>query len=340
MVNAIVHDLSFSRNPEGTELVAGYLRELHFVHGFETVFIPDTLYAVINAQKNSKEKYLGKLGHLNRNENNTMRECEKKLESILWKMKRTDIDEAHLRSFLSLLSVWLQAIRLKSLVVEPLSSPVNNFSTLTNLLVGDQRDYIGKLADDLELWLFSHFADLYSEWPYFLDFSVRTAESLQEDEGYAKFHSLFMDLRTKSQTYSTHENSLKKREKTLSRMLAYCNFILALAKQKCGKEVIITKSSLAVSNKTLSATGKRNWNYADIARLLWPDNSDSPNFVPCFTHIRLYPLELLKSISPYALLPRNANPLVYYSSFEIGEEAQLRLALGTFRKRLKITGIS
>jgi hypothetical protein len=176
--------------------------------------------------------------------------------------------------------------------------------------------------------------------PYFLNFSIETAGKIQEDEGYAKFYRLFKDLRTESQTYSTHKNSLKKRAKTLSHMLAYCNFILALAKQKYGRGVIITKSSLAVSNKTLSAAGKRNWNYADIAPLLWPDNSNSPDFVPCFAHIRLYPLELLKSISPYSLLPRNANPLVYYSSFEVGEEAQLRLALGSFRKRLKITGIS
>lgn len=340
MVNAIVHDLSFSRTPEGTELVVSYLRQLHFVHGFETVFIPSALHAVINAQKNSKEKYLRKLGHLNRNENSTMRECEKKLESILWKMKRTDIDEAHLRSFLSLLSVWLQAIRLKSLVVEPLCSPVNNFSTLTYLLVGDQRDYIGKLADDIELWLFSHFADLYSEWPYFLDFSVRTAESLQEDEGYAKFHRLFKGLRTKSQIYSTHENSLKKRAKTLSRTLAYCNFILALAKQKCGKEVIITRSSLAVGNKTLSATRKRIWNYADFAHLLWQDNSERPTFVPCFAHVKLHPLQLLKSIRPYGLLPENMNPLVYYGSFEMSEETHLKLALSAFRKRLKISGTS
>lgn len=340
MVNAIVHDLSFPRNPEETELIAGYFRQLHFVHGFEAVFIPSTLYAVVNAQKNSKEKYLRKLGHLNRNENNTMRECEKRLESILWKMKRTDIDEAHLRSFLSLFSVWLQAKRLKSVVVEPLCSPVNSFSALTYLLVGDQRDYIGKLADDLELWLFSHFADLYSEWPYFLDFSVRTAESVQEDEGYAKFHRLFIDLRTKSQTYSTHENSLKKRAKTLSHMLAYCNFILALAKQKYGKEVIITGSSLAVSNKTLSATRKRIWNHADLARLLWQSDSVRPTFVPCFAHVKLHPLDLLKSIRPYGLLPRNVNPLVYYGSFEMSQEEQLKLALSAFRKRLKINDTS
>jgi hypothetical protein len=149
-----------------------------------------------------------------------------------------------------------------------------------------------------------------------------------------------MGLQTKSQTYSMHENSLKKRAKTLSHMLAYCNFILALAKQRYGKEVIITRSSLAVSNKTLSATRKRTWNHADLANILWQDNSERTTFVPCFAHIKLHPLNLLKSIRPCTLVPRNVNPLVYYSSFEISEEAQLRLALGTFRKRLKITGIS
>ena len=338
MVNAIVYDLSFSRNIEGIELAVGYLRQLHFVHGFETVFIPSTLHAVVNSQKNKKEKYLRELRGLNRNENNAMKECEEKLQSILWKMKRTDIDESHLRPFLSLVSVWLQAIRLRSVVVEPVCSPVNSFSALICLLVGDQRDYIGKLAEDVELWLFSHFADLYSEWPFFLDFSVQTADSVQEDEGYAKFQRLFMGLRTKSQIYSTHESPLKERSKTLSRMLAYCNFILALAKQKYGKEVIITRSSLAVSNKTLSATRKRTLNYADLAHLLWQDNSDRPTFVPCFAHIKLHPLELLKSIRPYGLLPRKVNPLVYYGSFEMSEEAQLELALSAFRKRLKING--
>jgi hypothetical protein len=49
-------------------------------------------------------------------------------------------------------------------------------------------------------------------------------------------------------------------------------------------------------------------------------------------------LELLKSIRPYGLLPRKVNPLVYYGSFEMSEEAQLELALSAFRKRLKING--
>ena len=33
-----------------------------------------------------------------------------------------------------------------------------------------------------------------------------------------------------------------------------------------------------------------------------------------------------KSIRPYGLLPRNVNPLVYYGSFEMSEETQLKLA--------------
>jgi hypothetical protein len=60
-------------------------------------------------------------------------------------------------------------------------------------------------------------------------------------------------------------------------------------------------------------------------------------FVPCFLHIKFYPSELLKSVRPYGLLPEGTNPLVYYSLFENAQEAELKLVLSKFRKRLKIS---
>lgn len=336
MVNGIICDLYLPRNLEEMESVISYLHQLHFIHGFEKIYVPEVAIARIREWIQTYNMiYLRKLEEITSREDMLVRGCEEELDSILWKMKRTDVLEAQLDSFLSLYGMWLQAKRLKSLLVQSMSIPTNPFSRLVHLLVGEQREFIDLLADDIELWLFSHFADLYAEWPYFFNFSTETAKRLQKNDCYRHFHNQFINLRTTSCTYSTERSSLMKREETISRMLKYCSSILESLAKEHGKDMILTKASLTVSNETLVATRGEFWNYSALSEFLGQIREPHPVFSPSFVHIKFYPLVLLKSIKPFGSLSKSTNPLVYYSSFEEIQEAELKFALTRFRKRLK-----
>jgi hypothetical protein len=339
MVNAIILDLDLPRNIEDINFAITYLRQLNFFHGFGTIFVPKVVLDIISEFTSiNQEKYLKELGQISRSESKLAKDFEKKLSSILWQMKRTDIHEAQLSSLLSLYAVWLQAKRLKSLLIQSMSDPTSDFSRLIHLLGGEGREFIGPLADDIELWLFSRFADLYVEWPYFLRFPREVAATFLKDDYFKKIQKQFIDFRTRTCVHPANESEMKKRARMISKMQRYFSWILTLAKEKYGEEVIISKASLAVSNETLKATKRKTLNYSELAKFFKETKPITQNFVPYFIHIKFYPSKLLKPLKPYGLLPKNTNPLVYYHMFETAQEAELKLVFSKFRERLKING--
>lgn len=337
MMNAIILDLDLPRNIEEVNFAITYLRQLNFFHGFETIFVPKVVLDMISEfTSTNQEKYLKELEQISRSESKLAKDFEKKLNSILWQMKRTDIHEAQLSSFPSLYTVWLQAKRLKSLLIQSMSDPTSDFSRLIHLLAGEGREFIGPLADDIELWLFSHFADLYVEWPYFLRFPREVAESFLKNDYLKRIQKQLIDFRTRICIHPANELEMNKRARMISKMQQYFNWILTLAKEKYGEEVIISKTSLAVSNKTLKATERKTLKYSELARFLKETKPINQNFAPCFIHVKFYPSKLLKPVKPYGLLPKNANSLVYYHMFETAQEAELKLVFSKFREQLKV----
>lgn len=340
MVNAIILDLDLPRNTEEINFAITYFRQLNFFHGFETIFAPKVVLDTISKFTSiSLEKYLKELGQISRSDSKLAKDFEKKLNSILWQMKRTDIHEAQLSSLLSLYTIWLQATRLKSLIIQSMSDPTSHFSRLIHLLAGEDREFIGPLADDIELWLFSHFADLYVEWPYFLRFPKEVTKTFLKDDYFKRVQKQFIDFRTRTCAYPANELEMNKRARMISKMQHYFNWILTLAKEKYGEEVIISKASLAVSNKTLRATERKALNYSELARFLKETKLSNQNFAPYFIHVKFYPSKLLKPVKPYGLLPKSTNSLVYYHMFETAQEAEFRLVFSKFRERMKINGL-
>lgn len=338
MVNAIILDLDLPRNAEEINFAITYLRQLNFFHGFETIFVPKVVLDTISDfTPINQEKYLKEIGQISRRDSKLVRDFENKLTSILWRMKRTDIHEAQLSSLLSLYAIWLQAKGLKSLIVQSMSDPTSYFARLIHLLAGEGREFIGYLADDIELWLFSHFADLYVEWPYFLRFPKEAAETFLKDDYFKKMQKQFIDFRTRTCVHPANELETKKRARMISKMQRYFNWILTLAKEKYGKEVIISKASFAISNKALITTERKALNYSELADF-FKERSIEQNFAPCFIHVKFYPSKLLKPVKPYGLLPKSTNSLVYYRMFETAQEAELKLVFSKFRERLKING--
>jgi hypothetical protein len=337
MVNAIILDLDLPRNIEEVNFAITYLCQLNFFHGFETIFVPKVVLDTISEFTSiNQEKYLKELGQISRSESKLAKDFENELNSILCQMKRTDIYEAQLSSLLSLYTTWLQAKRLKSLIIQSMSDPTSHFSRLIHLLAGEGREFIGPLADDIELWLFSHFADLYVEWPYFLRFPKEVAETFLKDDYLKRIQKQFIDFRTRTCVYPVNRLEMKKRARMISKMQQYFNWILTLAKERYGEEVIISKTSLAVSNKTLKATERKTLKYSELAKFLKETKPINQNFAPCFIHVKFYPSKLLKPVKPYGLLPKNANSLVYYHMFETAQEAELKLVFSKFRERLKV----
>jgi hypothetical protein len=338
MVNAIVSDLVFSKNIEEIAFVLSYLRQLHFLQGFERIFLPRTAFDAIKESATIEEdKFLESIDKPTKSESALLKECEMELSSILWTMKRTDIHEAQLSSLLSLYSTWLQAKRQRSVIVQAALEPTSPFSRLIHLLAGEQKEFIGHLADDIELWFLSHFGDLYTEWPFFLSFSKDTARTLQKNDYYRDFFGEFVDLRTKTCGYSASKHEFTKRAIMLSEMVAYSHQILRLAKEMHGKEIILYRASLAVSNETITGIAREAWRYQTMAKFFKDEaKTTDQTFLPCFAYIKHYPLRLLKSMKPHGPLTKKTNPLVYHSLFETAQEAELELVLSSFKKRLKV----
>lgn len=339
MVNAIILDLAPPRNTEEINFAITYLRQLNFFHGFETVFVPKTVLDIISEFTSvNQEKFLKELRQISRSDSKLVKDFEKKLNSILWQMKRTDIHEAQLTSLLSLYAIWLQAKRLKSLIIQSMSNPTSDFSRLIHLLAGEGREFIGLLADDIELWLFSHFADLYVEWPYFLHFPRKVVENFLEDDYFKKIRKQFIGFRTRVCLHPANELEMNKRASMILKMQQYFSWILALAKEKYSEEVIISKASFAISNKLLKTTERKTLNYPELAKFFKGSESVCQDFAPCFVHVKFYPSELLKSAKPYSLLPKSTDSLIYYHMFETAQEAELKLVFSKFRERMKING--
>jgi hypothetical protein len=340
MVNAIICDLNLPNNREETDFFIAYLRQLHFFHGFDRIFVSKSAVDLIREWTSiDEEKYLRTLDQTNGYELVLARELEQELGDILWQMKKTDIYEANLSSLPSLYALWSVARRLESLIVQPMSTTTGDFSRIIHLLAGTQREFIGNLADDIELWLLCHFADIYVDWPYFLSFPKQIIEEFQREKLYWKNQNHFVDSRTKICGYAQNRMEYRKRESMISGMQKYFNHLTRWATEKHGQEVIINRTSIAVSNAMLSALEKTPLNYPALIRYFKKTPQTKRIFDPCFLNIKLYPLDLVKSASSNGLMNEGKSPFSRYGLFQTAQEVELELVLSRFKKRLKISGM-
>jgi len=333
MVNALLYGLPFTLgDPEEDKLLISYVKQLHCFHGFETIFVPEETYNRIITIKPLENDYLRKLPTPQNTEDKLLTKIKHELDSILWVLKKTDYLEAQLGSFISLYSMWAHALSLKAVVVLPTISPTSSVSHFFHILVSDKRDFIGRLADDLELWFLSRFGVVSVRWPYYLNFTKQIEEDLSTEFEFKPFN----DLRTEICRYPASRQEEQIRKKLLCDAIKFNRLLVDFSMANYSDNIILTPSTLGVSNKNLLAFEKLDWHFPKLMKILQEPILNSEGFVPCFVQDELYSLELIRRIQPLSLLGNAVNPLDYYRAFELGLDTNIDLALESFRKRLDI----
>ena len=333
MVNALLWDLpSTFDDPEETNLVISYVQQLHFFHGFEAIFVSEDTYDRIMARKLYENDYLRKLPTFQNSQDKLLAKIKHELDSILWTLKKTDHIEAQLNSFVSLYSKWVHALSLKAVVVLPMMAPTSSVSHFFHILVSDKRDFIGHLADDLELWLLSRFGNVPIRWPYYLNFSKQIKEDLSTQFDFEQFKY----SRTEICKYPTTKQEEQTRKKLLWEALEFNRSIIEFSMINYPDNIIFTRSAIGVSNENLLAFERLNWYHPKLMKILQEPILTGKGFMPCFVPDKLYSFELIQRIQPLSSLRNAINPLNYYSAFELACDKDVDLALENFKKRLSI----
>jgi len=333
MVNAILWSpASALNNVEETGLVIRYIQQLHSFHGFDTIFVPEDTYSRIRKKETYRMDYLRRLPNPPNRSDELIAEIRCRLDSILWELKRTDHIEAQLTSFISLYSKWIHARLLEAVVVLPMTSPTSPVSRFFHTLTGDQREFIKHLADDLELWFLSRFADIRIRWPHFLDFPEEIEEIIS-----ARFDlDKLKHLRTEICEYPTGKQEEQTRKKLLQEALELNGLIMEFATKNYRGITILTQSAIGVSNRNLLAFERLNWHYSELMKILQEPFPSSKRFLPCFIPDKLYSLEVVRKIEPLNSLQDATNPLEYYATFELVHDKNVDLALKSFERRLGV----
>jgi|GEM_PF-3158734 hypothetical protein len=326
--NAIVWELLPPRTAEEREFVVGYFRQLHFLQGLDDILISRDLFNSITNEIQPGDDYIKVLPEATKNEETLCYNFEDNLNSMLWKLKRTDIPESGLSCLLSMVEIWLRARELESVIVMPMSEVINSFTTLVHFLAGEKRDYLSYLADDVELWLFSHFADFYSDWPYFLRFTVPIAATLEEDCNFQQYKEKLMEVRNRC-FFAADDRSILNYEKLTSKTMIYQKQVNEFLLRNWGENIMIARGSLALSKSNLRTLINRKWKYGIFETL----ESENKPLNPYFLLFRFYPFELLKSIGPTDLSPEKPSFLKAYHYFETYYEAELKFALEKYGRR-------
>ena len=332
MVNALLWDLpSTLYNPEETNLVVEYVQQIHFLHGFETIFVSENIYDRIAARRPYENDYLRKLPNFQNSLYKLLEKVKHELDSILWNLKKIDHIEAQLNSFVSLYSKWVHALSLEAVVVLPMMVPTSSVSHFFHILVSDKRDFIGHLADDLELWLLSRFANVPIRWPYYLNFSEQIKENLSTQFDLDQFK----DLRTEICKYPTTKQEEQTRKKLLREALEFNKSIMEFSMTNYPDSIVLTRSAIGVSNENLLASERLNWHHPKLMKILQEPILNSKGFVPCFVPDKLYSLELIRRIQPLSSLRDAIDPLKYAVA-ELLCDKNVDFALENFKKRLDI----
>lgn len=336
MVNALLSYLPATvYEAKEIDMAIGYIRQLHFVHGYETIFLPEGAFRKLQTRIPRENEYVKKLPQRHKSDDKLVKEAGEILDRILWSLKKTDHVDAQLDSFLDIFSTWIRALSLKAVVVLPMARAIDSLSHFFHILVSDQRDFIGNLADDLELWLFSRFADVPIQWPYYLDFSNEIKETLLTRFDFDQFK----DLRTAICKSSVGKGLRVERENMLLGGAEFVGSILEFAKTFHRDKIIITQSAIGASNDSILAFKELNWHHPSLMQVLEEPILNDENFASCFMIDRFYSSEFIKKMQPFGSLKSAMNPLVYYASFELACDKEVGLALENFRER-KIKHIS
>lgn len=326
MVNALIPDLPTPTTKIEIKHIIQYLRQLHFLRGFETIYTPEKSLVnqiSLNFLREFPERF-------ERNMNSLIEVITEKLNSILWDMKKTDYMDADLTSFTSLYSLWLRARSMKAVIVFcrlHLLSPVLH---LSQLLISDRRDFIGNLADDIELWFFSHLADVQVQLPFFIDFSEEIRDLFSKRIDINKLHKLLNDLCK----YPTSDYEWKERGETLSRVINYGKVILRLARSRYRNQIVITSYPVAISNKSFGSFERLPWNYPSLKAIFKNVLLQNDTFNPFFILDTLYPRELLERMEPLEKIPLQKTPILLDIKSERTGYQAIELAHRKFLERL------
>jgi hypothetical protein len=335
MTNAIVWELSPINTSEGKKFLISYIRQVHYIHGFNDIYVPDRVFTSINSMFESYDTFIKRLPSMGKTNENILKNFEKGINHFLWSTKRTDILETGLTAFLATLAIWLQAKKLKATIILPLSKPISNFSRLIHILVGEQREAIECLIDDIEYWFFSHFADFSVEWPYFFDFSSVTIDMLQKDKKFMKCRNNFVESREKIFEVSFKKATLTQFTRTFlsvtNNQKAFFNHLY----KKYRKFFITTKASVAPSNQSWKTLKRVTSKWESIGISFEDAGLCKYKFAPYFTRLDLYPLELFKKIKANSLSETTTS---FRSAFNFGTalKAEMKLALDNYRKRIEL----
>ena len=337
MVNVVIWEFLPPRSFEEKEFAIAYFRQFHYFQGFRDVFIPQSVFLSVSSVVESEDSYIKTMPMMTEKETRVVEDLEKLLDSLLWKMKKTDVLESGLTSLLAAFAVWLQSRSLSAVVVLPLSDPTGYCSKLVHLLAGDQRDYIGCLAEDVELWFFSHFADFSTEWPYFLNFALSRANKLEKDSCFLRHRKQLVWFRKNYLLRDVTRIDFTEYERALSIMARDQKTLLQYASVEYHEHIVVRKASLAPSTENLKVRTNLRWKCGSFGKMLKDAEMHNGVFSPYFLNFDFYPSELLRSIEPADLLNNDAVPLLRASlSFETGLKAELELALDNYGKRIRV----
>lgn len=332
MVNAIIWEFQEPLNSEEQSFALSYFRQIHYLHCIQEIYVPSNVLSSIASVLSIKDNFIKITPSAGKEEKRALKGLATSLDTFLWKMKKRDIYESGLTSFLTAFETWLMAQKHEAVIVVPFSNPTSVFSRLVHLLVGDQRENISCLSEDIELWLFSRFAEISAESPYFLDFSLRIANAIGNDVELRKYHRELSDLRNQY-LFNTEKRDLVNYEKRLTRFQVCQGRMAYHLSQEFPGQIINTKVSLAPSRKNMEMLRNSKWKCDFLGTIMKQVKMES-NFTPFFLNFDFYPSEIMKSLRQPAALNTAVNPLAYAQAFKIAGKAELELAMANYKERL------
>jgi hypothetical protein len=338
MANALIWEFSPPRSAEEKEFAVAYFRQLHFVQGFQSIFLPKKVFSSIKSIVEPGDSYVKPLPKVAQTEKRILENFGESLDRLLWTIKKTDVFETGLASLLATVEVWVQARKLDSAIVLPSSNPTSNCAQLMHLLVGKQTESLACFVDDVEYWFFSHFADLTVRWPYFLNFNKSAADLLEKDPCFLKHRREIVELRRNYLTRNITKSILIDYKRALSNILVDQRLLIEHMSKKYREEIILMKASVAPSLRNLEKRMHPTWKSDSFGEMLEEIGISNGVFTPYYINFDFYPSELLKSINSFDLLSGKARPFGVSQLFKTGCKKEMELAIQNYRERMGIKG--
>lgn len=326
MVNVLVPDLPSSVTEAEISQIIQYLRQLHSIRGFEKIYVSET-----NILNKISLEYVRELPSQIEDEvKNSTRNMVSELDSILWDIKKTDHREANLSPFVFLYSLWLKAKSIKAVVIFSRLHILSPILYLCQILTNSRRDYIGNLAEDIELWFFSHFADFEVQVPFFFNVTQEIEDSFRKYAGISKLKETLDFLCN----YPNSANEWKNRNKALIKLMEYTESISQYAKNAYKWLVMFAPFPITLTNGVMKAPELIPWNYPTLKELLKDKPMRENNFNPYFIQDTIYPKELLQKVALAKEIPPEKASFFKLLQSEVASYRTIELARHKFLKRL------